>query len=748
MSGTRGDGDPYLSLPSVWRRLAGVAAPSVLQVLGGFGLRDGSRVVLDESWKRSRAKRLIKVVALAPGHRLHREQVAEALWPELDPEGAMNQLYKSLHFIKAEMARLGLPSPLGIVDGQLSLDASVEVDADRFRRQARIARRDEPVRQEIVAAIEVYTGELLPADRLEEWTIAPREELARLYRELLTELSRLEHERGDDRAAIAALLQVLQNDAADEVVHRSLMRLFAATGDRGQAIRQYHACRDVLRRELDVDPSPETEALHRSILEEGVALAQDTGVERATLLEELADAMRRAGDTDHSTPLYEQALEIFQAGRDGQGALRVGGKAALGQLLRGDLAAASRLIDATRHGLSEQAPVYVTARTYYLLAQLRWHSGRYAEALAAAERSLADAIEGMDVPQQAAALEMLALACHALGDWRRGVSAEVRRHALGIEDGFRVEEAYEGHLCLWEYHLYGDRPYADVEQSVTEALAHAESAGDLRAMAVCEHALGTLHFVVGRWRDSGAELARSVRLARAAGASQAAIIGEQRLALLETAMGQVADGRRRLQRALAEARDADSLITHHHSRTRLLAALARTQLQAGALDDARASVDEAFAAQRELGGCVSCDALLYPTAVPVYLATGAIDRASEASTQADVTAGAFGSRAWVAAADHARGLLLAARDDDAGADVSLSAAASAFKVLGQPYDIARSLTALAFVRGRTPRRRDDSALLRQRAGELYEAIGARPDPDRVQLVLGRARGRSGEDPIS
>jgi DNA-binding SARP family transcriptional activator len=730
------------------RTLAIVAALTHLQLLGEFTLRAGSRVVLDESWKRGRAKSLLKLVALAPGHRLHREQVTEALWPELDPDAAMNQLYKSLHFLKAEMASFGLPSPLAIVDQHVSLGGAIDVDTDRFRRRAGLARRGETVRRRVAEAIAAYPGELLPSDRLEEWTTAPREELARLHRELLLELSRLEQAQGDDRAAIAALRQVLRGDATDEQAHRALMRLFASTGDRGQAIRQYHTCRDALRRELDVDPSPETEALHRAILEESVASAEAVGAARATLLEELADAMRRAGEVEHSTPLYEQALDVFQAAGDPQGALRVGGKAALGQLLRGDIAAATRLVEATRRRLDEQSPAYVTARTYYLLAQLRWHSGRYAEALAAAERSLAAALEGTDVPQQAAALEILALACHALGDWRRGVSAEIRRHSLAIEDGFRVDEAFEGHLCLWEYHLYGDRPFAEVERSVTEALAQAEAVGDLRAMAVCEHALGSLHFVTGRWHDSRDELARSVRLARAVGASQAAIIGEQRLGLLETAVGQSADGRRRLERVLAEARDADSLITHHHSRTRILAAIARTHLQAGALDDARASVDEAFAAQRDLGGCVSCDALLFPTAVPVYLATGAIDRASVAANEADATAGAFGSRGWVAAADHARGLLLAAQDDDARADASLSAAASTFARLGQPYDLARTLTALAFVRGRMPRRRDDAAGLRRRADELYRALGARPDPDRVRLVLFRARGRSGEGPVS
>ena len=707
-----------------------------LQLLGSFALRAGDSLLIDESWKRGKAKSLLKLVALAPGHGLHREQVAEVLWPALDPEAATNQLYKSLHFLRAELALRGHASPLGMLDEHVWLDGAVSVDVDGFRKLAALARQGGSDPRPFAEAITAYGGELLPVDRFEEWASAPREELARTHQELLLGLARLESAQGNHAAAVAALRLVLDADPTSEPAHRGLMRAFAAMGDRSLAVRQYHACRDALRRELDVNPSDETEALHRHLLEESVGAAEDAGAPRAALLEELADVMRRAGDVEHSTSLYEQALGELQVAGASEAALRVGSKAALGELLRGDLPAATRLVDATRRGLDEQWPAFVTARTYYLLAQLRWHSGQYAEALAAAERSLSASIEGTDLGQQAAALEILALACHALGDWRRGVDAEIRRQAIAIEDGFRVEEAFEGHLCLWEYHLYGDRPYAEVERSVKAALAQAEAAGNVRAMAVCEHALGSLHFAVGQWPQSRDELARSVRLARAVGATQGAVIGEQRLGWLETASGRIADGRRRLEGALAEAEDADNAITHHHSRTRILAAIARNHLQAGALAEARDSIDRAFAVQHDVGGCVTCDALLYPTAVPIYLATGAVDLAARASEQADVTAGAFGSRAWVAAADHARGLLLAARGELPAADRSRAAAAATFERLGQPYDLARALTALAAVRAGVPGQRDDAAALSRRARALYADLGARPDPDHLRLVLG------------
>jgi two-component SAPR family response regulator len=55
------------------------------------------------------------------------------------------------------------------------------------------------------AAIELYTGELLPEDRYEEWTQERRAELRRTYLELLAELAGLHEERGEYEPAIGVL---------------------------------------------------------------------------------------------------------------------------------------------------------------------------------------------------------------------------------------------------------------------------------------------------------------------------------------------------------------------------------------------------------------------------------------------------------------------------------------------------------------------------------------------------------------
>src|SRR3546814_4577297 len=53
---------------------------------------------------------------------------------------------------------------------------------------------------------------------------------------------------------------------SSDLMHRWLMRAFAASGQRTSALAAYDACRSLLREELDVAPEPETEALYKAIL--------------------------------------------------------------------------------------------------------------------------------------------------------------------------------------------------------------------------------------------------------------------------------------------------------------------------------------------------------------------------------------------------------------------------------------------------------------------------------------------------
>ena len=223
------------------------------RLLGGFGVVVDGHPISGDSWRRRRAAGLVKLLALAPNHRLVREQAMEALWPEIDDTAGGRNLRKAAHYARHA---LGLPDAI-VLDGTtvaLLPSGRVETDLEEFYGDARRALEDgDEAACRVVA--ERYAGDLLPDDRFEPWSHGPREQLSARYRQVL-EGGRL----------WGRLLSV---DPTSEIAHRAIIRERMEAGDRAGAIRQFDRLRTVLRDELGVSPDPESVALYEKVLETG-----------------------------------------------------------------------------------------------------------------------------------------------------------------------------------------------------------------------------------------------------------------------------------------------------------------------------------------------------------------------------------------------------------------------------------------------------------------------------------------------
>src|SRR5215218_9681381 len=248
----------------------GGGAPQTLRIwlLGGFRISVGSRSIAEEEWHLRKAGSLLKVLALSPGHRLHREQAMELLWPELDPKAALNNLHYALH-----VARRTLEPSAGAASGYLHLRGEslalspagpVWVDVEAFEEAATTARHAlDPAAYR--AAIDLYSGELLPQDRYEPWAEERRAQLRGVYLSLLVEVAGFYEERKEFGEAIEALEKVVAEDLAHEGAHVELMRLYALLGRRREALGQYERLRDALLREFGSEPEAATVRLHEEI---------------------------------------------------------------------------------------------------------------------------------------------------------------------------------------------------------------------------------------------------------------------------------------------------------------------------------------------------------------------------------------------------------------------------------------------------------------------------------------------------
>ena len=195
-----------------------------ISVLGGFDVRLDGRPVADEAWRRNRARALVKLLALAPSRRLHREQLMDALWPSLDADAAAGNLRKAIHF-----ARQAVGAEHIRAYGELiALEAvGLWIDVHAFEVAVAAGHRSD--------ALALYRGDLLPEDRFEPWTEDPRERLRmRFHNLLLDEAASLER-RGKFETAADVLDRLAISDPLHEEAHLALMR---GVGDgRSQAPR-------------------------------------------------------------------------------------------------------------------------------------------------------------------------------------------------------------------------------------------------------------------------------------------------------------------------------------------------------------------------------------------------------------------------------------------------------------------------------------------------------------------------------
>jgi predicted ATPase/DNA-binding SARP family transcriptional activator/DNA-binding CsgD family transcriptional regulator len=186
----------------------------------------------------------------------------------LGRRAASNNLRQALHTARHA---LETDSPAGsryLASEEESLvlcpESSLWVDVEAFEEAARTARRSrEPTAYE--AALDLYAGELLPADRYEEWAEEHRLRLHETYLSLLLGLARLHEERGEYGLAIEALRRVVAEEPAREEAHVRLMRLYALAGSKGEALAQYVQLEEILAREWGTEPAASSRALRKEI---------------------------------------------------------------------------------------------------------------------------------------------------------------------------------------------------------------------------------------------------------------------------------------------------------------------------------------------------------------------------------------------------------------------------------------------------------------------------------------------------
>jgi len=248
-----------------------------VQTLGGFRVWRRGEEVPATAWGREKAIHLFQFFITMRRQYVHKEQIMDRLWPDLDIEKgdrdfkvALNSINKALEpereprsdplFVK----RYGLAYGIDFENVWLDTEA-LELLISAGNQATLAAKPDDAFTIACYgAAVQLYHGDYLPERRYEDWTSAERERLQLLALNTMTTLAELLLQR-NPLESLRLTQRVLSIDPVWEDAYRVQMRAFVAQRNRPLALRSYQRCVQVLADEFGVDPLPETAELYEQI---------------------------------------------------------------------------------------------------------------------------------------------------------------------------------------------------------------------------------------------------------------------------------------------------------------------------------------------------------------------------------------------------------------------------------------------------------------------------------------------------
>jgi predicted ATPase/DNA-binding SARP family transcriptional activator len=200
-----------------------------------------------------------------------RQHLAFLLWPDTTEAQARTNLRQLLHSLKQALPAADHFVSTSATTVQWRPEAPFRLDVADFEQACALAEAAaqqgdlHTMRAALEKACALYHGDLLPSC-YDDWILPERERLRQALTEALERLLRLLESAGEPRAALAYTQRLLRHDPLREDTYRTLMRLYAACGDRAGVLHVYHTCTSVLERELGVEPSTATREAYAYLL--------------------------------------------------------------------------------------------------------------------------------------------------------------------------------------------------------------------------------------------------------------------------------------------------------------------------------------------------------------------------------------------------------------------------------------------------------------------------------------------------
>ena len=221
-------------------------------------------------WRTKKAQELFAYLFHLQGQPVDKETILLQLWPDTDRESATTLFHTTLYSIRKMLAVFQLEELIVYDKKKYAMKMNlISSDLGKMSELCRaLGQNDEAFVYDCREVLNGYRGEYLGGVAC-EFSAAPRVFYEQKFLQLSSIAARKSMEQKRWEEAVSLLDKAIGVDPFEESLYLLIMQCFQALKDVKRAKRYYNQLTDVLRDELDVEPSAEVTAAYRLCLEAG-----------------------------------------------------------------------------------------------------------------------------------------------------------------------------------------------------------------------------------------------------------------------------------------------------------------------------------------------------------------------------------------------------------------------------------------------------------------------------------------------
>ena len=242
-------------------------AKIIIRTFGSIEVIVNNNTLKISDWKTQTSRDLF-LLFLAYPEGLTKEEVGVIFWPDASPSELKlrfkNAIYRMRHAIGSDV--------VNFQDNYYLFNRMVdyEYDVQNFIAAIKKASANNNINQKIEAyeiAVSLYKGTYLP--HLDEtWVVTDREKYLKMYIKAAEELALLYMNNNEFETSLETSQSALEFDPYYEPLHRICMKVYAALGNKSAVLNQFDKCRKILLKDIGTEPSDQTIALYKSLINE------------------------------------------------------------------------------------------------------------------------------------------------------------------------------------------------------------------------------------------------------------------------------------------------------------------------------------------------------------------------------------------------------------------------------------------------------------------------------------------------